>query len=93
MHLHDAIEGAGIEQKKGAHGFHIFRHTAGSLAYNRSRDLKAVQNLLRHANVSTTADIYVHAGEDVVSEQLGHLAEEILPSCDLLVTEKSDMVN
>lgn len=82
-----------IEQEKGKHGFHIFRHSAGTLLYEKSRDLKLVQGTLRHSDISTMSDIYVHLGDKVLSEGSEILAEEILTNCDLFVTQKSEMVS
>ena len=82
-----------IKEDKGKHGFHIFRHSAGTLLYEKSRDLKLVQGALRHSDISTTSDIYVHLGDKVLSEGSEILTEEILTNCDLFVTQKSEMVS
>ena len=58
--LYPALERLRIPRIKGASGFHAFRHTAGSVVEARTRRLKLAQRLLRHSNVSTTADIYTH---------------------------------
>ena len=44
-----------ILRRKGASGFHAFRHTAGSVVDERSAQLKLAHKLLRHNNVGTTA--------------------------------------
>ena len=44
---------------------HALRHTAASDLYDRTRDVKAVQRFLGHANVATT-DRYLRAGDDDV---------------------------
>ena len=59
-------------------------------AVSRSRDLKLVQGTLRHADISTTSDIYVHLGDKVLREGTQMLTEEILINCDLIVTKKSE---
>jgi integrase len=59
-HLYKAMDRAGIERVKGQFGFDIFRHTAGSLIYAKSGDLKLVQEQLGHSDISTTSDIFVH---------------------------------
>jgi integrase len=59
-------------------GFHIFRHSAGTLVYNQSRDLKLVQGTLGHSNIQTTANIYIHQSEAVRAEAGEYLASEIL---------------
>jgi integrase len=62
------MDTAEIKRVKGQYGFHIFRRSAGTLLYAKSRDLKLVQGTLRHADISTTSDIYVHLDDKVLSE-------------------------
>lgn len=45
--------------------FHDLRHTTGTLLRSQGIDLKTIQETLRHANLSTTADIYTHYLADV----------------------------
>jgi len=42
-------------------GWHTFRHTYSSLLAENGDDVKVVQELMRHAKVSTTLEIYTHA--------------------------------
>ena len=91
--LHKAIEDSGITRERGKHGFHILRHSAGTLLYTKSRDLKLVQGTLRHSEVSTTSDIYVHLSNEVLQEGTEILTEVILANCDLFVTRKSEKVS
>lgn len=58
--LYPALDRLRIPRLKGASGFHAFRHTAGSVVEARTGRLKLAQRLLRHSNLSTTADIYTH---------------------------------
>ena len=92
-HLHNAMNAAGIKPIARKHGYHIFRHSAGSLIYARSRDLKLVQGTLGHSNINTTSDIYVHLDDKVKGEGTEILAGEILANCDLFVTQESKMVS
>jgi site-specific recombinase XerD len=92
-HLRLAMNKIGIEGEKYKHGFHIFRHSAGTLLYEKSRDLKLVQGTLRHSDISTTSNIYVHLGDEVLREGSEVFATEILTNCDLFVTQKSEMVS
>lgn len=93
LHLYKAMDAAGIRRVRGKYGFHIFRHSAGSLIYARSRDLKLVQSALGHSNISTTSDIYIHLEDKAVTEGSQILAEEILANCDLFVTQRSRLVS
>jgi integrase len=92
-HLYKAMDKVGIKRVKGKYGHHIFRHSAGTLLYAKSRDLKLVQGTLRHGDVSTTSDIYVHLDDKVLNEGSEILTAEILGNCDLTVTQKSEMVS
>ncbi len=49
-HLRQAMKDAGITVEGGKHGFRIFRHSAGSLLYEKSRDLKLVQGAKAYVN-------------------------------------------
>jgi site-specific recombinase XerD len=41
-------------------GWHTFRHIYSSLLSEYGNDVKVVQELMRHAKVSTTMEIYTH---------------------------------
>ena len=92
-HLYKAIDGLKIECVSGKFGYHIFRHSAGTLLYARSRDLKLVQGTLRHADISTTSDIYVHLDDVVLGDGTKILTDEILGICPPTVPQESRMVN
>jgi integrase len=42
-------------------GWHTFRHSHSSLLHALGVDLKVQQELLRHADIRTTMNIYTHA--------------------------------
>jgi integrase len=42
-------------------GFHNFRHSLATFLVSRGRDVKTIQELLRHAKVSMTLDLYSQA--------------------------------
>ena len=42
-------------------GWHTFRHTYSTLLKDNGEDVKVVQELLRHASVKITLDIYTQA--------------------------------
>jgi integrase len=71
--LYPILDRLHIPRPKRSAGFHAFRHSAASLINNRTGNLKLAQNLLGHANLSTTADIYTHTSTEVQRE-----ASEIL---------------
>lgn len=95
--LYRAMDAAEIKRVKGKHGYHIFRHTAASLLYAKSRDLKLVQGLLGHANLATTSNTYVHLDGSTVAEGTEFLTEailgEMLSNCALSVPQESKMVS
>jgi site-specific recombinase XerC len=43
-------------------GWHTFRRTYSSLLATTGNDVKVVQELMRHAKISTTMEIYAQAG-------------------------------
>lgn len=45
-------------------GWHTFRHTYSSLLAHTGNDVRVVQELMRHAKLSTTLEVYTHAGMD-----------------------------
>ena len=64
--LRPALIDAGIAVKVGDKwdyqgvAFHAFRKACGSLLLAHGKDLKQVQGWLRHAQLSTTLDVYIH---------------------------------
>lgn len=57
-HLQPAAKRAGITKWV---GFHTFRHTYSTLLKANGEDVKVVQELMRHANITTTMNIYTRA--------------------------------
>jgi integrase len=56
-------------------GFHVLRHTHGSIVAAATRDVRAVQRHLRHGSASFTLETYIHllddrAGVDAVADAL-----------------------
>ena len=54
----------GIVRTRRASGFHTFRHSAATIVNQKTGNLKLVQKLLGHSNLSTTADVYTHTTAD-----------------------------
>lgn len=44
--------------------FHAFRHACGSLLFANGKSLKQVQGWLRHSQLSTTMNVYLHQVDD-----------------------------
>jgi integrase len=57
-HVRPAAKRAGISKRV---GWHTLRHTFGTLLNSEVANVKVVQELMRHANVSVTMDRYVQA--------------------------------
>ncbi len=57
-HLEPAAKEVGIAVH---FGWHTFRHTYATLLKGNGEDVKVVQELMRHANISVTLDIYTQA--------------------------------
>jgi integrase len=75
--LYPVMDELEIERREREHGFHIFRHSAGSILHARTGDLKVVQEILGHSRISTTSDIYVHVDHKVTESATEVLAREI----------------
>lgn len=76
--LYPTLRAAEIEVKKRQSGFHAFRHTAGSILWEMTRDIELVKRFLRHSRIGTTSDIYLHVGESVQGEATATLAGVLL---------------
>ena len=51
--------------------FHDLRHSTASILFDKGWDLEAVKSWLRHADIETTSNIYLH-----VSKERKHLLAE-----------------
>jgi integrase len=91
--LYPAMDKVEIERTSRAYGLHIFRHTAGSIGYDKTGKMKLVQKFLGHAQESTTSNIYVHTKEDEVAETAELVAEEIFSQMQAVQDFSSGMVN
>jgi integrase len=58
--LYPALDRLGIPRASRSSGFHTFRHSAATIVNRKTGNLKLVQRLLGHSNLSTTADVYTH---------------------------------
>lgn len=67
------LKKAGIEPKR----FHDLRHTFASILLNEKESPKVIQELLGHANISTTMDIYSHVLEETKVKSVEKLANKL----------------
>ena len=64
-----------------AFGFHNLRHSLVSSLVRKRTDVKMVQKILRHSDVTTTLGIYAHSmSEDRLAAHDGMLAAVMTPS-------------
>lgn len=55
--------------------FHDLRHTAGTLLRDAGVDIKIIQEILGHEDITTTANIYLHASEQAKSSAVAQLSD------------------
>jgi integrase len=80
MVLYPALDRAEIKRESRWYGFHLFRHTAGSIVHELTSDRKLSQELLAHSHISTTADIYVHGRREAKAGKATELlASQFVP--------------
>ena len=56
---------------------HIFRHTFASRFCENETNVKVIQEVMGHADVSTTMNIYAEANPEVTREALENLAKNM----------------
>ena len=56
---------------------HIFRHTFASRFCENETNVKVIQEVMGHADVSTTMNIYAEANPEVTREALEKLAKNM----------------
>lgn len=60
-------------------GWHTFRHTFASMLRSNGEDLKVQQELLRHADVRTTINVYTQALSDDKRRAQSKVVRMVLP--------------
>lgn len=60
------------------HGFHGFRRGLGTNLKRLGVDLKTIQEILRHAHIATTADIYVKEISEQAVEAMDRLERQVV---------------
>jgi integrase len=74
-YIQPAVKRAGISKKI---GWHTFRHTFSSLVKSLGVDPKVLQELVRHASIGTTMDVYTQAFEAPKRQAQQQLADLIM---------------
>ncbi len=75
-HIKPAAERAGI----GKIGWHTFRHTFSTLVHSMGTDLAVQKELLRHADIKTTMNIYTQAVAPAKRKAIRKLTRKLLGS-------------
>jgi integrase len=70
---------AGIKAGLGRIGWHTFRHTYSTMLRALRVDLKVQQELLRHADIRTTLNIYTQAVPEALREANSKVVQMVLP--------------
>jgi len=92
-HLKKALKKIGVVLERSQYGFHILRHSAGTLAYELTGgNLKLVQKGMRHANSQTTSDVYIHLSDEAQGEFGRVLEAKIAANCTLSVPDKKKKI-
>lgn len=75
-HIRVAAKKAGITKHL---TWHVFRHTFSTLLLKNNEDVKTVQDLMRHANVKTTLELYADSVNEKKRAAQGRIVDSILP--------------
>lgn len=73
-HIRPLAEKLGIKKRI---GWHTFRRTFASLLKANGEDIKVVQELLRHANVTTTMNLYTQVFSQTARKAQGKIIEMV----------------
>jgi integrase len=82
--LYPILDRLGIPRKKGASGFHTFRHSAASIVNEQTGNLKLAQKFLGHSTIKMTADIYTHTSAEAERDAAIALERAITAICSQL---------
>jgi integrase len=74
------MDRAGIERGPRTHWLHIFRHSTGSIIHKKTGSIKLAQIQLGHADMETTANIYMNTDEEQLKLAAEVLANAISPT-------------
>jgi len=68
--FHAVLQNCGL----GKHGVHVLRHTFASMLFGKGVDGKVISQLLGHASVKITYDIYVH----IMPKEIAHVTDVLV---------------
>lgn len=78
--LEDFVKPAAQRAKLGVIGWHTFRRTFSTLLRANGEDLKVQQDLMRHADIRTTMNLYTQAISEQKRQAQGRIVEMVLPA-------------
>ncbi len=76
-YLWPALQQVGVQIKKHTAGYHLIRHSVGRIAYEITRDPKAVQMLLGHAVIATTMNTYCQPDASVPGAVANRIYQQV----------------
>jgi integrase len=78
--LYPAMAKAGITRTARAFGFHILRHSAGTVMSDVTGNLKTTSSFLGHSSTAITGDVYLHTTTDVEVSAMEKLESAMFPA-------------
>jgi integrase len=78
--LEDFVKPAAQRAKLGVIGWHTFRRTFSTLLRANGEDIKVQQDLMRHADIRTTMNLYTQAISEQKRQAQGRIVEMVLPA-------------
>ena len=75
-----ACKPAAQRAKLGVIGWHTFRRTFSTLLRANGEDIKVQQDLMRHADIRTTMNLYTQAISEQKRQAQGRIVEMVLPA-------------
>lgn len=70
---------AGVKAGLGRIGWHTFRHSYSTMLRSQKVDVKVQQELLRHADIRTTLNIYTQAVPEALRRANSKVVQMVLP--------------
>ena len=84
--LTDHIKPAGQRAGIGKIGWHTFRHTFSSILHDAGTNMAVQKELLRHADIQTTMNLYTQAVSPAKREAVHQVARMLLKGCEVVRT-------